>query len=132
MIQGGIRVYWMSCIMFVFTLCVLLFVLWKIYKINEMKKSAGKRIAMYPRVKRRWIVLLGPAYFIGQCMYIYARYVSGDIHTVEQFLIQLGIHAVASCFMTLIAIHLIKSVQNINMGKSKREYIFISRARKNE
>ena len=44
-------------------------------------------------------------------MYIYAQYVSGDIDTVEQFFIQLGIHAVASCFMTLIAIHLIKSVQ---------------------
>lgn len=49
-------------------------------------------------------------------MYIYARYVSGDIHTVEQFLIQLGIHAVASCFMTLIAIHLIKSVQIYEKG----------------
>ncbi|PFJ43545.1 iron ABC transporter substrate-binding protein [Bacillus thuringiensis] len=108
--------YWMSCIMFVFTLCVLFFVLWKIYKINEMKKSAGKRIAMYPWVKRRWIVLLGPAYFIGQCMYIYAQYVSGGIDTVEQFLIQLGIHAVASCFMTLIAIHLIKSVQIYEKG----------------
>lgn len=69
-----------------FTLCVLFFVLWKIYIINEMKKSAGKLIAMYPRVKRRWIALLGPAYFIGQCMYIYAQYVSGDIDTVEQFL----------------------------------------------
>ena len=94
-----------------FYITCFVFVLWKIYKINEMRKSAGKRIAVYPRVKRRWIVLLGPAYFIGQCMYIYAQYVSGDIHTVEQFLIQLGIHAVASCFMTLIAIHLIKSVQ---------------------
>ncbi|EEM39222.1 hypothetical protein bthur0004_48550 [Bacillus thuringiensis serovar sotto str. T04001] len=81
-----------------------------------MKKSAGKRIAMYPRVKRRWIVLLGPAYFIGQCMYICAQYVSGGIDTVEQFLIQLGIHAVASCFMTLIAIHLIKSVQIYEKG----------------
>ena len=39
---------------------------------------------MYPRVKRRWIAL--QAYFIGQCMYIYAQYVSGDIDTVEQFL----------------------------------------------
>lgn len=116
MIQGEVSVYWMSCIMFVFTLCVLFFVLWKIYKINEMKKSAGKRIAMYPRVKRRWIVLLGPAYFIGQCMYICAQYVSGGIDTVEQFLIQLGIHAVASCFMTLIAIHLIKSVQIYEKG----------------
>lgn len=49
-------------------------------------------------------------------MYIYAQYVSGDIDTVEQFLIQLGIHAVASCFMTLIAIHLIKSVQIYEKG----------------
>lgn len=76
-----------------------------------MKKSAGKLIATYPRVKRRWIALLGPTYFIGQCMYIYAQYVSGDIHTVEQFLVQSGSYTVASCFMTLIAIHLIKSVQ---------------------
>ena len=44
-------------------------------------------------------------------MYIYAQYVSGDIHTVEQFLVQSGSYTVASCFMTLIAIHLIKSVQ---------------------
>ena len=49
-------------------------------------------------------------------MYIYAQYVSGDIDTVEQFFIQLGIHAVASCFMTLIAIHLIKSVQIYEKG----------------
>ncbi|MED0990191.1 iron ABC transporter substrate-binding protein [Bacillus nitratireducens] len=108
--------YWMSCIMFVLALCVLFFVLWKVYKINEMKKSAGKLIAMYPRVKRRWIALLGPAYFIGQCMYIYAQYVSGDIDTAEQFLIQSGSYVVASCFMTLIAIHLIKSVQIYEKG----------------
>lgn len=106
----------MSCIMFVLALCVLFFVLWKVYKINEMKKSAGKLIAMYPRVKRRWIALLGPAYFIGQCMYIYAQYVSGDIDTAEQFLIQSGSYVVASCFMTLIAIHLIKSVQIYEKG----------------
>ncbi len=62
--------YWMSCIMLVFTLCVLFFVLWKIYIINEMKKSAGKLIAMYPRVKRRWIALLGPAIF-HWTMYVY-------------------------------------------------------------
>ena len=93
-----------------------IFVLWKIYKINEMKKSAGKLIATYPRVKKRWIALLGPTYFIGQCMYIYAQYVSGDIHTVEQFLVQSGSYAVASCFMTLIAIHLIKSVQIYEKG----------------
>ena len=99
-----------------FTLCVLFFVLWKIYKINEMKKSAEKLIATYPRVKRRWIALLGPTYFIGQCMYIYAQYVSGDIHTVEQFLVQSGSYTVASCFMTLIAIHLIKSVQIYEKG----------------
>ena len=49
-------------------------------------------------------------------MYIYAQYISGDIGTVEQFLVQLGIHAVASCFMTLIAIHLIKSVQIYDKG----------------
>ena len=67
--------------------------------------------------------------------------------------IQLGIHAVASCFMTLIAIHLIKSVQIYEKGvidglnfysyeelkgyktstwENQRKYIFISRARKNE
>ncbi|PFE48066.1 iron ABC transporter substrate-binding protein [Bacillus cereus] len=108
--------YWMSCIMFVFTLCVLFFVLWKIYKINEMKKSAGKLIATYPRVKRRWIALLGPAYFFGQCMYIYAQYVNGDMDTAEQFLIQSGSYGVASCFMTLIAIHLIKGVQIYEKG----------------
>ncbi|GAB6617663.1 MULTISPECIES: hypothetical protein [Bacillus] len=108
--------YWMSCIMFVFTLCVLFFVLWKIYKINEMKKSAGKLIATYPRVKRRWIALLGPAYFFGQCMYIYAQYVNDDIDTAEQFLIQSGSYVVASCFMTLIAIHLIKSVKIYEKG----------------
>ena len=65
------------------------FVLWKIYKINEMKKC--RKTDCNVRVKRRWIALLGPTYFIGQCMYIYAQYVSGDIHTVEQFLIQSGI-----------------------------------------
>ncbi|SMD81059.1 hypothetical protein BACERE00185_01121 [Bacillus mobilis] len=108
--------YWMSCIMFVFTLCVLFFVLWKIYKINEMKKSAGKFIATYPRVKRRWIALLGPAYFFGQCMYIYAQYVNDDIDIAEQFLIQSGSYVVASCFMTLIAIHLIKSVKIYEKG----------------
>ena len=75
-----------------------------------------KLIATYPRVKRRWIALLGPTYFIGQCMYIYAQYVSGDIHTVEQFLVQSGSYTVASCFMTLIAIHLIKSVQIYEKG----------------
>ncbi|HFJ9442407.1 MULTISPECIES: iron ABC transporter substrate-binding protein [Bacillus] len=108
--------YWISCIMFVFTLCVLFFVLWKIYKINEMKKSAGKIIATYPRVKRRWIASLGPVYFIGQCMYIYAQYVNGDIDTAQQFLIQSGSYVVASCFMTLIAIHLIKSVEIYEKG----------------
>ncbi|WP_242271241.1 iron ABC transporter substrate-binding protein [Bacillus cereus group sp. BfR-BA-01310] len=108
--------YWMSCIIFVFTLCTLFFVLCKIYKIKGMKKSAGKLIATYPRVKRRWIASLGPAYFIGQCMYTYAQYVSGDIGTADQFLVQSGSYAVASCFMTLLAIHLIKNVQIYEKG----------------
>lgn len=81
-----------------------------------MKKSAGKLIATYPRVKRRWIALLGPAYFIGQCMYTYVQYVSGDIGTAEQLLMQSGSYAVASCFMTLLVIHLIKSVQVYEKG----------------
>ncbi|GLV63480.1 hypothetical protein Bmyc01_21500 [Bacillus mycoides] len=108
--------YLMSCIIFILTLCILGFVLWKIYKINDMKKSAGKLIATYPRLKRRWIVLLGPAYFIGQCMYTHTQYVSGDIGTVEQFLVQSGSYAAASCLMTLLAIHLIKSVQIYEKG----------------
>ena len=77
--------YWMSCIMLVFTLCVLFFVLWKIYIINEMKKRR-KTYCNVSSGEKTLIALLGPAYFIGQCMYIYAQYVSGDIDTVEQFL----------------------------------------------
>lgn len=49
-------------------------------------------------------------------MYTYAQYVSGDIGTFEQFLIQSGSYAVASCFMILIAINLIKSVQIYEKG----------------
>ncbi|KFN01539.1 iron ABC transporter substrate-binding protein [Bacillus clarus] len=108
--------YLMSCVIFIFTFCILIFVLWKIYKINDMKKSAGKLLATYPRVKRRWIALLGPVYFIGQCIYTYIQYVNGDIDTVEKFLVQSGSYAVASCFMTLLAIHLTKSVQIYERG----------------
>ncbi len=106
----------MSWIIFGLTLCILVFILRKIYEVNNVKKTVGKLIATYPRVKRRWIALLGPAYFIGQCIYTYVQYVSGDIDTLEQFLVQSSSYAVASCFMVLLAIHLVKSVQIYEKG----------------
>ena len=51
-------------------------------------------------------------------MYVYICSVrlSGDIGTIEQFLVQSGSYAVVSCFITLIAIHLIKNVQIYEKG----------------
>ncbi|MFJ8529493.1 iron ABC transporter substrate-binding protein [Bacillus sp. NPDC094106] len=108
--------YMMSCIAFTLTLCILAFVLWKIYKINSMKKKIGQLIAAYPRVKRRWLALIGPAYFIGQLIFTYIQYINGDINSFEKFLIKAGVYTVTSCFMILLVIHIIKKVEVYEKG----------------
>lgn len=108
--------YVMSCITFVLTLCILAFVLRKIYKINNMKQNMGQLVATYPRMKWRWLALLGPTYFIGQLIFTYIQYINGDIDTFEKFLIKAGIYTVTSCFMILLVIQLIKNVEVYEKG----------------
>ncbi|MEH6888734.1 iron ABC transporter substrate-binding protein [Bacillus sp. JJ864] len=90
--------------------------LWKIYKINSMKKKIGKRIAMYRRAKRGFSMLFCPVYFIGQLILTYVQYMNGEIDSFEKFLLKAGVYAVTICFMSLLTVQLLRDIEVYEAG----------------
>ncbi|PFE04803.1 iron ABC transporter substrate-binding protein [Bacillus cereus] len=108
--------YIISIIIFLVTLCILGFAIWKIHKIKSVQEDIGEIIATYPRKKSRWFVLFGPAYFFVQLILTYVRYIDGEIGSFELFLLKIGAYTVAVCFMILFVIQLIKDVKVYEKG----------------
>lgn len=90
--------------------------LWKIYKINSMKKKIGKRIAMYRRAKQCFSMLFCPIYFIGQLVLTCVKYSNGETDSFEKFLLKVGVYAVAICFTSLLTVQLLRDIEVYEAG----------------